>query len=140
MTRNQIIVAAVFLVIFLVYNNRDEKNPSQAFGAKVSANLNSTKQQWFDHFHPIGTARNIVLHSANDVKTPTGRQVNARFTIYWDGPLTTNGFTKVQAVYDYESGRWIRPQILETNGVTNAQAAEGVGEFIGGALSEMLRE
>ena len=140
MTRNQIIVAAIAIVVFVVIRNEREPDSHQVLKLKVNANMNGSKQKWFDRFHPVGTAKQITVHDFHDDQTPTGKKTTVRFTIYWEGPLTKNGFTKVQSVYDWESVRWVRAEILETNGVTNAQTAEGVGEFIGGALSEMLRE
>jgi hypothetical protein len=56
----------------------------------------------------------------------------------WEGPIPKDGFTKVGATWDGESQRWLTPEVLATNGITNAQA-EGVFIAIAGrALAEAL--
>lgn len=121
------------------------KTPEQALSETLSKGLNQDRQATFKVFHPTGTATRIEVH---DVKIawrndrPTGElsdivAYGVRFTIYWKGPITTDGFTKVHAVYDNESKRWIKSEILATNGITNEQAekaAFNIGYAIGNAL------
>jgi hypothetical protein len=101
---------------------------------RVETALNATKQTWFDRFHPIGTAKSVKLHDVKVEDTPQGKRTTARFTLYWEGPLTKDGFTKIVAIHDAESNRWVRAEILETNGTTKTQVMEGVGAFIEGYL------
>ena len=61
------------------------------------------------------------------------------FTIYWKGPITSDGYTKVAAHYDAQVQRWTRTTILATNGITNGQANEAafnIGFNIGRAMFE----
>lgn len=99
---------------------------------KVNTSLNVTKQKWFDRFHPIGTAKTIKLHETKVENTAQGKRTTARFTVYWEGPFTKDGFTKIQAIHDEESNRWVRAEILETNGTTKTQVLDGVGAFLDG--------
>lgn len=103
--------------------------------AKVQASLEASKQQWFDQFHPVGKAKSITVHAVEPVKTADGAQTIARFTIYWEGPIKKDGFTKVRAVHDEESNRWVRAEILETNGITTAQTVNGIGAAVVGFLA-----
>jgi len=103
---------------------------------KAQTFLSGHKQQWFDRFHPIGTAKSVTVHDVAIQKSPNGTQAVIRFTLYWEGPITKDGFTKVRAVHDKESKRFVRAEILATNGTTNAQAADNIAEFVGGLLTE----
>jgi hypothetical protein len=111
--------------------------------------LEKNKQELFNAFHPIGTAKRLVLH---DVAiggwkhgNVSGRpqdilQFTTRFTIYWEGPITKDGFTKVAATWDCESQRWLPGKILATNGVTNSQAADAFIGVAGAVLLEAIRD
>lgn len=104
--------------------------------------FNANKQALFDSFHPVGTAKTVTVHDvsingwkhghpsddANDIQ-----QFTVRFTIYWEGPITTDGYTKISAVFDVETGRYVASQVLATNGITNKDAGDALLE-IGGAL------
>ena len=52
------------------------------------------------------------------------REFTVRFTLYWEGPVTTDGFTKVEWTCDTESRRRLRTQILASNGITNEQLSD----------------
>ena len=88
--------------------------------------MNENKQNLFKAFHPVGTATKVEVHEVQIVwrndrpsKNPNDMLgYGVRFTIYWRGPLTSDGFTKVVALFDNESQRWVQSQILATNGVT----------------------
>lgn len=108
--------------------------PSQA--EKAQSYLNVHKQEWFERFHPIGTAKSVTVHDLKVNKGANGTQAVIRFTLYWEGPIIKDGFTKVRAVHDKESNRFVRAEILETNGTTNAQTVENIAGFVGGLLSE----
>lgn len=101
---------------------------------RVLASLEASKQQWFDEFHPVGTAKSVKLHQVEVVNNGGSRQAVARFTIYWEGPIKKDGFTKIRAVHDSETDRWVRAEILETNGITNRQTVEGIGSFVAGFM------
>lgn len=103
---------------------------------KAQTYLSAHKQEWFDRFHPIGTAKSVTVHDVAITNGPNGTQAVIRFTLYWEGPITKDGFTKIRAVHDKESNRIVRAEILETNGTTNRQAVENVAAFVGGFLSE----
>lgn len=99
--------------------------------------LNQNRQALFEVFHPVGTAHSIALHDVqlgwrNGVATSDENDVvalRARFTIYWEGPLTVNGFSKVEMTYDGESQRWLDSQILATNGMTHEEFESACFDF-----------
>jgi hypothetical protein len=114
----------------------------------LQAALEKSKQEFFNAFHPIGTAKSVVVHDVSIVGWKRGKatgrdedilQLTMRFTIYWEGPITKDGFTKVGATWDGESQRWLPPQLLATNGMTNSQATEAFIDIAGAALAEALR-
>ena len=114
------------------------QTPEQEITSLISKDLNRNKQAIFAAFHPVGTAKKIEVHNVQLLRNG-GNAVSIRFTIYWQGPITDDGFTKVQAVYDLEVNRWTSSQVLATNGVTNAQtnrAAFDIGWEIGKWLSQ----
>jgi hypothetical protein len=106
------------------------------------------KQQLFSAFHPVGTAKSVVVHDVAITgwkhSQVTGQiddilGFSARFTIYWEGPIVKDGFTKVSATWDNESQRWLPGQVLATNGMTNQQAANLFVEIAGAAFAQALR-
>jgi hypothetical protein len=115
---------------------------------QLQSGFDKNKQQLFNAFHPVGTAKSVVVHdvSLNGWKhgQATARPdeilgFSIRFTIYWEGPLVKDGFTKVAASWDNESQRWLPGQVLATNGMTNAQATSLFIDIAGAAFAEALR-
>ena len=99
----------------------------------ITQNLESNPQQLFNVFHPIGTAKSVKVHSIQLYNNGA----DATFTIYWQGPIRSDGYTKIVAHYDADVQRWTRNQILATNGITNAEANEAafnIGYEIGRSL------
>ena len=109
----------------------------------------SVPQLFFSTYHPVGTAKNIVVHKVDvevDEKdwkqgkfTPVKETI--RFTLYWEGPVVKEGFTKIQFSYDVESKKSIpsSAKILSTNGITNEETNKAATE-IGTAIGEWLNE
>jgi hypothetical protein len=110
-------------------------NIHEQMKAAMSENLNAHKQAIFDQIHPIGTAKHVVLHDFDLVSGSAGEtHVVYRFTLYWEGPIEKDGFTKIQSTYDPESKRPVQTQLLATNGITHAEfqaAAFDLGWLIG---------
>lgn len=107
------------------------------------------KQATFDNIHPVGTAKSIKVHAVEILGWKNGIRTNrmedivqfkVRYTLYWSGPVTDDGFTKIEAIYDAESQKCVSSQILATNGVTNGQAAEAVGYAAGMLLREAMSD
>lgn len=124
------------------------RRAEDVIAAALQQSLNENRQMIFNGFHPVGTAKSVTVHDVvitwkhgqptnrlNDVQA-----YNARFTMYWEGPITKDGFTKISATFDAESQRWMAPQILATNGMTNQQAGEALMQFGGAALSTYLND
>jgi hypothetical protein len=109
--------------------------------SEISNILNANRQQIFQAFHPVGTAQRIEVHDVNAAQGAAGPALlEFRYTIYWRGPVTTDGFTKVSQTYDFESQRCVNTQILATNGITKAEATESAIAFATGFLQEMARQ
>jgi hypothetical protein len=109
--------------------------------SEISNILNANRQQVFQAFHPVGTAQRIEVHEVNATQSAAGPALlDFRYTIYWRGPVTTDGFTKVSQTYDFESQRCVNTQILATNGITKAEATESAVAFATGFLQEMARQ
>jgi len=107
-------------------------------------------QYFFDCIHPVGHATSLKIHAVdwvdNDgnvlppdptrlrIALKSGVALRVRLTLYWQGPLNANGFTKLLWTYDPESQRTTECKILATNGVTNAD----VNDTIVDALTALM--
>src|SRR4051812_4443105 len=88
----------IFLYLLVLSLGATGCSHKPTIAEKVQASLDSSKQQWFNEFHPLGTAKSIKLHHVETMKGANGWQAVARFTIYWQGPIQKDGFTKIKAV------------------------------------------
>lgn len=152
------ICAIVVVVAWNVMPARKTSNPAanapsaaaprleEVLAASLQKTLNQNVQQLFNGIHPVGTAKNAVVHDVSIV-WKHGRTTNrvedvqaftARYTLYWEGPITKDGYTKVSATFDVETRRWTTSQILATNGVTNRDAGEAIGQIGAALLLEYL--
>ena len=97
----------------------------------------------FNAIHPVGKATRIkfieiVFKWKNDRETNEEKDIlgiSMRYTLFWDGPIHKDGYTKIAANFDPETERW-SGKILETDGVTNENLAYGLGFVLGAALAE----
>ena len=118
------------------------KSPEDGIKTTLQRAMNESKQNLFKAFHPVGTATRVEVHEVqiywkNNRPSKNFNDMlgyDVRFTLYWRGPLTSDGFTKVVMRFDNESKRWVQSQILATNGVTNEQAGEAAADFLKGLL------
>lgn len=117
--------------------------------AQIQAAVTANKQQIFDRIHPIGEAQSVKVHDVTITSWKHGQATNTpddilqftvRYTLYWKGPITTDGYTKITETFDTETGRYINSQILATNGSTNQEVGEAIGYFGGALLLEALRQ
>jgi hypothetical protein len=130
------------LVAFGAYRAFHAANadPKQQLVAIFTDRLNSEKQKVFNALHPVGTANSIVVHEVNVIGATAGQKhAEIRFTVFWSGPVTSDGFTKVRVTYDPEIGRYIDHEILATNGLTNAQTKQMGIDFLTGFLEGMVQ-
>jgi len=122
----------VLIALFILGCSKDSSNrnsPERAVQIAMVDLFNNEKQTIFDALHPIGKATGIKVHSV-DVNWKTlspqswrdVNQIEVRATLYWDGPIQKNGYTKFRTVYDNESEVWLGSEIIATNGVTNDEA------------------
>ncbi len=113
--------------------------------AGMSSLLDQQKQQIFDAVHPVGKAKKVKLHELtikwkNDKESNREEDILAitvRYTLYWEGPITTDGYTKISSTFDTESERW-SGQVLATNGTTNDEVGAAVVNIGGAAIAEWL--
>jgi hypothetical protein len=126
-------------------------NTTSSIDAELSAILNKSiaeqRQGIFEALHPTGTATGSKIHEVKITKWRNGIASNqagdiaefvVRYTIYWKGPVNRDGFTKISQTFDAEVNRYIRSEVLETNGITNNEAAEAAGFIIGVALRHAI--
>jgi hypothetical protein len=116
-------------------------------GAMLTAFVAEQRQQIFNALHPTGTVTDSKVHEAKVTKWRKGIATNrpediaefvVRYTIYWEGPVTRDGYTKIAQTYDAEVGRYTKSEILATNGVTNDEAAQAAGFVFGVALRHAI--
>jgi DNA-directed RNA polymerase subunit RPC12/RpoP len=148
-----ILVAVVILIGIVAEHGSSSSSANQqhisleeATRQNIQQSYDQIKQQLFDQFHPVGTAKSVTVHDLTFVWKDginTGRwsdvkQVIIPFTLYWEGPITKDGFTKISATYDTESQRYISSQVIATNGITTDQAGSAIGEALGIGLGAAL--
>ncbi len=109
--------------------------------AKIQADLDKNKDAFFHKIHPVGTATSVKVHnvksywrkdkpeSLNDLQG-----FDVCYTIYWRGPIIRDGYTKLVSRYDGDIGRYTKSKVIETNGITNDDAMQGVLAFLDGFL------
>lgn len=148
-----ILVAVVILIGIVAEHGSSSSSANQqhisleeATRQNIQQSYDQIKQQLFDQFHPVGTAKSVTVHDLTFVWKDginTGRwsdvkQVIIPFTLYWEGPITKDGFTKISATYDTESQRYVSSQVIATNGITKDQAGSAIGQAIGIGLGAAL--
>ena len=97
---------------------------------KSDGRLTSLGQVVLDDIHPTAT---FVRASVHDVQiTYRGdnlakdwqnvQKIELRLTLHWKGLgiITDDGWTKIAMTFDKEVGKWTHVQVLDTNGVKNA--------------------
>ena len=119
------IIVALLATIMTGCESRESK-----IKASIADNIKSHPQRLFNAFHPVGTAKSVKVHSVQ----LSGNNANVVFTIFWQGPFTKDGYTKIAAHYDGDIQRWTGAQILATNGTTNRD----VGDFAIGFLDGFI--
>lgn len=106
--------------------------------AMLSPVLNQRRQEIFNSIHPVGVAKEVKIHDI-DVDWKRGERTNRiediktftiRYTVFWEGPITKDGYTKIATTYDAELERYTNTKILSTNGITNATVFEAVGFIV----------
>lgn len=97
---------------------------NQSIAAQLEPAMRADMQTYFDQVHPIGTAKDLKLHTVTTVATEIGPAAEFVYTIYWEGPVQKDGFTKCLWVIDLESERTQDLIVLNTNGITNEQVGQ----------------
>jgi hypothetical protein len=106
--------------------------------------FDAQKQAIFNSIHPLGTAKSITIHEVTVDSWKNNQRTNrqedilkctVRYTLYWEGGTTSDGFTKISATFDNESQRYLPSKILETNGLTN----DDTGKIVLNAGGEILK-
>lgn len=130
------------------YLDEIDKKQSSDLKNYLSQNFEENKQDLFNCIHPIGTAKSVTIHEVAikrkneypgyDSDSLLGFSV--RFTLYWEGPITKDGYTKINLIYDAETKRYSSPQILDTNGVKNEEVNNAIINFGAGVLQEVFEK
>jgi hypothetical protein len=150
-----ILICVILVVAFQWSHNSTSKRESTSsetiedvLAEKIQTVFSSKKQDIFNVMHPVGTATRVKVHDVSVVWKNENRtnlekdilQFTVRFTVYWQGPITTDGYTKATQTYDEESDRWIGGQVLSTNGITNTEVRSGAIDFGIGFLQGYLEQ
>ena len=106
--------------------------------------LKANKQQILEKYHLLATAKDVELKDfalADRNSQVTDKMENAvgygiAFVIYWEGPVTKDGFLKLIAFYDFSARTFTDVRVVQTNGVLNEDAAKGIGEVLGAMFSK----
>jgi hypothetical protein len=120
------------------------KSPEEKLQEGVSKWLKANKQQIVEKYHLLATAKDVELQAimlADKNLQETDKLENAVgygivFTIFWEGPVTKDGYLKLIAYYDFSVRTFTEVQVVQTNGVLNQDAAEGIGEILGAMFAK----
>lgn len=124
----------VFVLVFLVGSNSQNQAQSKvqkAITAAFQEEFSRDKQERYEKAHlagEFGTAKKDVIQGAS-IQWKGGRATDnaadvASFvvdhTLYWETPLTSDGYTRFNDTYDCTSGspELVNSKIVATNGVT----------------------
>lgn len=136
-----IFLGLCFLGSFFLNSNPSDAMIREQLVAGWSRILNENPQRVFNAFHPVGTASHVEVHDVQPALGQGGQKLWAiRFTIFWRGPVQTDGYTTVVTYFDVDSKRNVGTEVLSTNGITNQQAGEFALEFTTGFLEELARQ
>jgi DNA-directed RNA polymerase subunit RPC12/RpoP len=82
-------------------------------------------QTLFDEIHFTGTARSITVD-----RLDFNEEGNEIFllTLYWEGPITKNGYTTIRILLDDQGGRDFA--VMDTNGITRDDLSDLAGILI----------
>ena len=97
---------------------------------RLESALNTIKQDFFNAIHPVGTAKSIKLNST----TSNPPYLDVRMTVFWEGPITKDGYTKVAFRFDSEVGRITDLKVEDTNGITKGDIGYAAGAILGSLL------
>lgn len=118
-----------------------ERALTQMLAEGFQQHVEANKQAIFSRIHPVGRAKGTELNelriSAWRDGRRTGKWEDAAaydyvFTIYWESPLITDGYTQIHTHRDLVADT-MRSRVVATNGLTNREA-DGFFEFLGGLL------
>lgn len=157
-----LLLLVIIGIVFAVFASRGGAHSSSSSGqahktagtrveaiimAAVQKGADENKQKIFDSIHPVGTARSVKVHDVTITAWKHGIDTNrfedilqftARYTVYWEGPIEKDGYTKLSQTYDAEAQRYAAPQILATNGITTQDAGDALGALFGAWLQGQM--
>ena len=120
------------------------KSAEEKLQESVSTYLKANKQQIVEKYHLLATAKDVELQKFMLVDRnaqPTDKLENAigyaiLFTVFWEGPVTKDGYLKLNAFFDFSARTFTDVRVVQTNGVLNEDAAKGIGEILGAMFSK----
>jgi len=114
----------------------------------LSKTFKGNNQEIFCGGHPFGTAKSVAIHEVSikwkgeypgtnfdDIK-----EFTVILTLFWEGPFTKDGYTKLSLSYDGESKGITSTQILATNGSSNEDFNKGVINYCVGFIQGYLEK
>lgn len=133
--------AAGILAGWAAYEVLSKEDVETTLKKEISSRLSANKQKLFDAIHPTGKAKEVRLHSVSS-KWKTSKPKSLKdlqgytvvYTIFWEGPIIEDGYTKVASYFDADVDRFTGTQVLATNGITNSDAAEMITSFCQGFI------
>lgn len=124
--------------------NRYPEELQASLTAHVTERLKANKQRLFDGFHPTGRATDVKVNEVK-VRWKDGalrrqwedvESYAVRFVLYWQGPITTDGYSEIELLYDAAIDRIVSQRVLRTNGITRDDLSSAAGEL----AADLLRQ
>jgi hypothetical protein len=122
-----------------IYSAVNKGDIESTLQANIQKKLSQNKKELFKSIHPIGNAREVRVHevhsqwrSQNPKTLKDLKGYSVVYTIYWSGPITADGYTKVESYFDADVDRFTQTRVLATNGTTKSDAMHFATEFLTG--------
>jgi hypothetical protein len=134
---------ALASAVFLSVSGCGPRQAKQSLESQLQSVMRNDMQMYFDQVHPVGTATDLKLHSVSMIQTDIGPAADFIYTVYWEGPVQKDGFTKCRWLFDLESERTQDLIVLQTNGITNDQVGHWLktgGKVAATALAARLMD
>lgn len=123
------------------------KDVEAALSKEIQARLDKDKEKLFHSVHPVGTGKSVKVHEVKTYwKTEEPKSIEdlegyvVRYTIYWEGPIRKDGYTKLVSVFDAEVDRFTASEVQATNGITKDDAMTGLVAFMDGFVGGLSSE
>lgn len=138
------LVAVLVLFVAPVSAGWFSKSDTEEVQKAFTESLNKGKQRLLEQYHLLATAKELevqklVLLDAQGNPTKNLRDAAGfvtSFVIFWESSTRSDGYLKMNAVYDFSVRNFVDTKVAASNGVLNEDAASGALQILGALFGE----